>query len=196
MSFWAGIKHALNSTLGTSNFKPLDAIIKEQINGAVDELTSEITSGQTRVISDIGNTVVAQTRIVASDDAYATIAGGSVETKPVNTEVSYILPKKLKMTRPGSIRISGTLSRTNSSKMRGGLAVLVNGVEAERYYRSDEVGTNSDEFSMDVSFSAGDIISFKVYGTNTASTTDTRKVSVSEMVLTGKVINNVHEVVQ
>lgn len=28
MSIWAGIKHALNSTLGKSNFKPLDKIIK------------------------------------------------------------------------------------------------------------------------------------------------------------------------
>lgn len=27
---WAGIKHALNSTLGTSNFKPLDQLIAEE----------------------------------------------------------------------------------------------------------------------------------------------------------------------
>ena len=192
MSVWAGIKHALNSTLGTSNFKSLDKIIDE----SKDDIISELGVGQTRLIQDIGDIVEEQTRIVASDDAYATIDGGSVETKPVNTEVSYTLPKKLKMRRPGSLRISGTLSRTNSSKMRGGVAVLVNGVEADNYYRSDEVGTNSDKFSMDVSFSAGDIISFKVYGTNTASTTDTRKVSVSQLTLTGTVINNVHEVVQ
>lgn len=29
MSIWAGIKHALNSTLGTARFKPLDAILHE-----------------------------------------------------------------------------------------------------------------------------------------------------------------------
>lgn len=30
MGFWSGIKHALNSTLGTTNFEPLDTIIKGQ----------------------------------------------------------------------------------------------------------------------------------------------------------------------
>lgn len=31
MGFWAGIKHALNSTLGTAKFKPLDRILKESM---------------------------------------------------------------------------------------------------------------------------------------------------------------------
>ncbi len=33
MGLWAGIKHALNSTLGTSDFKPLDKLISEKIDG-------------------------------------------------------------------------------------------------------------------------------------------------------------------
>lgn len=34
MSIWAGIKHALNSTLGTEDFKPLDKLLTEP-NGVV-----------------------------------------------------------------------------------------------------------------------------------------------------------------
>ena len=31
MSFWTGIKHAINSTLGTNKFKPLDKIVEDVV---------------------------------------------------------------------------------------------------------------------------------------------------------------------
>lgn len=35
MGIWTGIKHALNSTLGTSNFKPLNVLIRDLLNEIV-----------------------------------------------------------------------------------------------------------------------------------------------------------------
>ena len=37
MGIWAGIKYALNSTLGTSNFKPLDQLINDKINSVSEK---------------------------------------------------------------------------------------------------------------------------------------------------------------
>lgn len=37
MGIWAGIKYALNSTLGTSNFKPLDQLIDDKINSVSEK---------------------------------------------------------------------------------------------------------------------------------------------------------------
>lgn len=39
MGFWAGIKHALNSTLGTEDFIPLDKLIKGQRTLAASDAT-------------------------------------------------------------------------------------------------------------------------------------------------------------
>lgn len=37
MGIWAGIKHAVNSTLGTSNFKPLDQLMDDKINSVSEK---------------------------------------------------------------------------------------------------------------------------------------------------------------
>jgi hypothetical protein len=60
MGFWSGIKHALNSTLGTANFQPLDEIIKSQRTyGASDTvlavLGSEIGLGLTTSLVKVPN---------------------------------------------------------------------------------------------------------------------------------------------
>lgn len=48
MGIWAGIKHAVNSTLGTSNFKPLDQLINDKINSVSEKTfyleTLEVTT--------------------------------------------------------------------------------------------------------------------------------------------------------
>lgn len=45
MGIWAGIKHALNSTLGTDDFKPLDEIIRGQRTLAASDATIAVISG-------------------------------------------------------------------------------------------------------------------------------------------------------
>lgn len=39
MGIWAGIKHALNSTLGTSQFKPLDKLMREYTDTKISYVT-------------------------------------------------------------------------------------------------------------------------------------------------------------
>lgn len=39
MGIWAGIKHALNSTLGTSEFKPLDKLMREYTDTKISYAT-------------------------------------------------------------------------------------------------------------------------------------------------------------
>lgn len=43
MGLWSGIKHALNSTLGTSGFKPLDQLINENTNTKTTAVQTAIT---------------------------------------------------------------------------------------------------------------------------------------------------------
>lgn len=58
MGFWSGIKHALNSTLGTSSFSPLDKIVNKEstsirsaVNNTRDSLTRSISGVDTNVKS-------------------------------------------------------------------------------------------------------------------------------------------------
>lgn len=56
MSIWAGIKHALNSTLGTSDFKPLDQlIIGERAFVASDTAYSVMLDGAQSTTATIGS---------------------------------------------------------------------------------------------------------------------------------------------
>lgn len=55
MGIWAGIKHALNSTLGTSEFKSLDKIIEGQRSlAASDSVISVVFSGNQMVTNNLG----------------------------------------------------------------------------------------------------------------------------------------------
>ena len=56
MGVWAEIKHALNSTLGTSSFKPLNTLITDYITTKASELTTHITTQATGVKTAIGTT--------------------------------------------------------------------------------------------------------------------------------------------
>lgn len=55
MGIWAGIKHALNSTLGTADFKPLDELLLEKI--------AEIVGGKSLAASNTIYKVVSSTAV-------------------------------------------------------------------------------------------------------------------------------------
>lgn len=191
MSFWAGIKHALNSTLGTSNFKPLDTIIKEQINGIADELTG----GQTGVVHDINELIVGQTRMVASDTLYSALEGVTVELPTVNVAASKELPQKIRMTRSGTVRFKGELYRNPATKIKGTFFIYKNGAEVFNFSKAADYGANTEVFSADVTFVPGDVFSFKVTGTNTQSATNTRTVAITNFTMNGDIEHNIYEIV-
>lgn len=96
MGLWAGIKHALNSTLGTEDFKPLDKFIIEQ------------------------------KKLVASDDIYLELEDFSVSTVYNGNQVSAYYPKKIKMIGDGSMRIKGVLTPSSNSTARRSIVVYLN----------------------------------------------------------------------
>lgn len=55
MGFWTGIKYALNSTLGTSNFKSLDKIIEEKLSTITNKLNT-LSSDTEKVRTATGTT--------------------------------------------------------------------------------------------------------------------------------------------
>lgn len=51
MGFWAEIKHALNSTLGTPNFKPLDKLFTEHLGLGATDATLKVLKIEETLIS-------------------------------------------------------------------------------------------------------------------------------------------------
>lgn len=50
MGFWAGIKYALNSTLGTSDFKPLDEIYKDTVESLINSITVSASDNPLKIL--------------------------------------------------------------------------------------------------------------------------------------------------
>lgn len=134
MGFWSGIKHALNSTLGTADFQPLDKIIKSQKN------------------------------LVADDAPYYTIFVGSEAVKVPSGSGNVItytdLPYKIKMKTNGSCRIKVKIKKSASDRATY-FQVLVNGVLQSSVNSSTDDLT---EVSTDIVFDYGNIISFSIGG--------------------------------
>lgn len=94
MGFWAGIKYALNSTLGTSGFKPLNTMIDE---------------AKTAILSEIDG----QRSLAASDSVIRVLFSGDKHIGNSDTLYGSFVPKK-----SGSVRVSVTVYTKNSSPDR------------------------------------------------------------------------------
>ena len=76
MGMWAEIKHALNSTLGTSSFKPLNEIISSSVTTLNDKISSGVTSLSNsiaelkKLLEDIKN----KDSLAPSDSIYKTMS--------------------------------------------------------------------------------------------------------------------------
>ena len=71
MGFWTGIKRAINSTLGTSSFKPLDKIIKDVVDGqrtlaASDSVIKVINSTPSSISNTFLTSKNGSVRIIAT----------------------------------------------------------------------------------------------------------------------------------
>lgn len=126
-------KYAINSTLGTENFQPLDQLI------------------------------ISQTRIVASEDEYAVFNNLSLEDVYKGTEEAVQHPQKIKMIRPGTINLTGTLKRTVSlgEFALAQFRVYKNGLLTATETISSSVSTS--DFSLRLSFNPYDIFTFELY---------------------------------
>lgn len=155
MGFWAEIKHALNSTVGTKEFEPLD----EQIRN---------------------NKV-----LMASEELYATVSTGfslNVNSGPSNPHVD-IVTRSIKMKNKGSCKImidglfvgggklivqikkNGTFLLNNSIDMAGPSSLKLDAITFDRgdvlTFRFYVDGTNLDK-DKTIAYSASDA---KILGT-------------------------------
>lgn len=181
MSIWAGIKHALNSTLGTSDFKPLDELIMYE-----------------------------NKQLSASDNVYMTIpietvtlSSTATSTSAASSEIIDICKFKLKVT--GSIRVSLNVSlydganNSNYSAV-GYVYVYINGVQKHSFYKDtsslDTAGTLTDDVTGDISFNKGDIITLKAQLKSNTAGSSRYDMTIHGLKLKADVISNLVQIVE
>ena len=117
MGMWTGIKYALNSTLGTTKFKPLDKLLTDAI--------------------------INQTQMIASDDVYLSL--DDFEVSVANTETQELYhPTSLKATRNGRIRLKGTISPSSASAYSFNFVIYKNAEAIYSYATKTEVEFSID----------------------------------------------------
>ena len=180
MSIWAGIKYALNSTLGTSGFKPLDKLIRFE--------------GKKLVASD-----TAFLKIPISTIYLSTTYG----EQPDGSELVDICTMKPLV--GGTARLSANMTIWSTKSGTGTYAyvyVYVNGVKKHtfsQYYELSSGGSSSvsRELTGDITFDANDEITFKlkVDLSGTVSSNSSGRVKLSTMQLNAITTDNLIEVV-
>lgn len=173
MGIWAEIKHALNSTLGTSEFEPLDKLIRY--------------SGK---------------QFAMGSNVFATPFDGSVRSdiptnKITGTSVD-IVSIRPKISGSFTASVSVTTYSSKSKTVFANLVVYINGVAQStgQYTGShSSSGTLSGTASVAVSFKAGDTISFKLYSSLMSSEESGQYYATCSRVnIFGQVVDNLIEV--
>lgn len=136
MSFWAAIKYALNSTIGTNEFEPLDEIIR---NNKI---------------------------LMASDEEYAVLSTSFNENVQTTTSkpLVNILSKKIKMNNSGSLKIkfSGTIYLIDSYPNAVlNLEIYKNNINLAGFSITSLGGYTRT--SNEITFMRGDVIEIKAY---------------------------------
>ena len=142
MSIWSGIKTALNSTLGTSEFKPLDKLIRFE--------------GKNLVVSDTAFLKPSITAKEISTDYGNQTSGKVVDVITIKPRVS------------GSVRMVGGVtiySTTANTPTYANIVVYVNGVQKYDFSKNYTFASGSTYLSTtitgDIAFNAGDTVSLK-----------------------------------
>ena len=133
MGFWAGIKHALNSTLGTTKFKPLDKLLTDAI--------------------------INQTQTISSDEVLLLLDDFAVNVASVGTQELYH-PTYLKAIRSGTIRIKGSISISGSFSTFSYKFIIYKNQDVVYSQNTEE---QSIEFSVDTDIQTNDVLRLYLY---------------------------------
>ena len=129
-------KYAINSSLGTENFKPLDVQIAEQV------------------------------RLIPSDEIYQSFERFEAPTPPKTYDNEFVLPYKLKMTRKGTARFKVVINTGAIRNTYGTFTILKNNVAIKTTNFTNEFGDYLFNFSVDGIFNIGDVFTFKLVASN------------------------------
>ena len=94
MSIWTGIKHAINSTLGTTNFKPLDVIFDEKTKVNIQNIVFTLQSAGASSGAD---------------------RKSKVTINPINTSKSILIPTSIAVNDPGTSAITFSFNSTSAT---------------------------------------------------------------------------------
>lgn len=138
MSIWAAIKYAINSTLGESNFEPIDKLIKNQKT------------------------------LYASENDYAVLYGAEVTigVEEYGHKKIFDIPISITMRGAGSFRFSCEIK--GSSNARAKLIVIKNGDETPSGEASTPSSAYAEIYTSDYVYSDGDVFSFQYQASSRA----------------------------
>lgn len=129
-------KYAINSSLGTENFKPLDVQIAEQV------------------------------RLIPSDEIYQSFERFGATIPPKTYDNEFVLPYKLKMTRKGTARFKVVINTGMFRNTYGTFTILKNNVAIKTTNFTNAGGAYSFNFSVDGIFNIEDVFTFKLVASN------------------------------
>ena len=129
-------KYAINSSLGTENFKPLDVQIAEQV------------------------------RLIPSDEIYQSFERFTAIILPKTYDNEFVLPYKLKMTRKGTARFKVVINLGSFRNTYGTFTILKNNVAIKTTNFTNEFGDYLFNFSVDGIFNIEDVFTFKLVASN------------------------------
>jgi len=138
MSIWAAIKYAINSTLGTLNFEPLDKLIKNQKT------------------------------LYATEDFYTRLYGAEVtiEVEELGHIEKNDIPISITMRGAGSFKLSYEVK--GSSNARAKLIVIKNGEIITLDDINTPSSAYAEIYTSDCVYSDGDVFSFQYQASSRA----------------------------
>lgn len=176
MGIWSGIKYALNNTLGTSSFKPLNKIITDaetaikslvttETTGVETHVTSQatsvktaITTSETNIKNHVTSAIKDNVSLVASDEKYYQFSQ-ALQTWYGNGTTAETTLVTLTMPCSGSAnlqyRVGSSYSGTTVS-----MYIYINGALYKKI--TEDNFSNSVVSKELLSFSKGDTISIRV----------------------------------
>jgi hypothetical protein len=174
MSIWAGIKHALNSSLGTSDFQPLDKLIRFE--------------GK---------------KLVASDNPFLTVPIIPISVSPETGKTSSAYANICTITPlvGGSARLSANVTirvGDTGSTTYASISVYVNGVNKYTFIQSHSYSTGAvwaadRVITGDFTFNANDEITFKLQS-YVADSSCSGSATLNSMKINATTIDNLMEV--
>ena len=166
MGIWAGIKYALNSTVGTKNMVPLD---------------EQIANLKT---------------LRASNNIYIELQGTGIENWRIDDASpleEYLVPLSLTLLQSGSFKLKFTTNNTKAYKFD--LKIYKNGVESKTISRQFDPGGEFEIVSDVLYFNRGDVLTFKFFAQDwrdsVSGSTLTSYLSISNLVILADLIDNV-----
>lgn len=179
MGIWSGIKHALNSTLGTSNFKPLNTMI--------DETKSYLNTQISAAVSSISSTIDGQRTLAASDSVLKVLLSSNTLVNSSGKALGSFTPRK-----NGSVRILVNLYTTSGDT---GRSLTVNILQGGNLVTSESVkaaGTSGTSvyysLSLDMPVSAN--APYEIYGVTNSSSVYVSELKVGAAIVDTSLIES------